>query len=262
MIKNFYRDEINLIRSLLEVDDMRCLTLGFMETMIKFILRNGKFEEEWKDNAENTNFPPDFYSDKYNMMIEVMRVNDHEDFNGKNIYYARENLILKDLNKLYPSNTGYAMIVPATHIANDKFNALKTEEDHNIYYYNKQFIKTIEHHIKQIPKYRKNHPNKKLIFFIHDESTSYVELPNCLINRNKIWEDGYFPNTREHFPYLDEKFMTIFKDSDIDMVIWFMPFKMINGRFVEPMAVIFAPKRLSKLHFVNYIHRCIIPGEF
>ena len=41
---------------------------------------------------------------------------------------------------------------------------LPSNEDHNYQFYYENFARALEKHIKKIPLYRSNHPDKKLIF--------------------------------------------------------------------------------------------------
>lgn len=112
--------------------------------------------DRWKDNSFS-HLPPDFLNDKDNLMIEVMRIDDHS-FDGKyNPVLEKERHLSKELEpfkKMFPN-------------ANFFINAvtdLPTNEDYNYMNYYLSFQRTIRKHKSKITKYRKNHPDKKLIF--------------------------------------------------------------------------------------------------
>lgn len=192
-------------------------------------LRNAFVNEKaWIDNHQKTNNPPDFYSDKHKLMVEIMSVNDNERPNNKGKTIDPVKMQSEKMIK-HLENTGFlddfsnnAIILP-----NPKLPELSREEFHNYDYYVSSFNRIIGSHIKQIPTYRKNHPDKKLIFLIMDESAAYIKLPfdRCLVNSQV--GDPFPISNRSHIWWRDKNLLKVFKDADLDYILWYTPFKRI-----------------------------------
>ena len=107
-------------------------------------------------------------------------------------------------------------------------------EDHNYLFYYENFKRTVEKHISKIPLYRQNHPDKKLIFFVFDESTAYLRVDDKeLAQRGPIPLEKFWGVPQCFFA--DTRFMEVFRETDIDFLIWFAPYKMIHGRKRESL---------------------------
>lgn len=181
-------------------------------------------ESIWVDASSKTNTPPDFYSDSSGLMMEVMRVNESERKKNYNPVMQREREIYHELKQ-----SGLLDLLPndKTIIINAKTD-LTTDEHHCYEFYQRHFSRILNNHIKQIPKYRKNHPGKKLIFFVLDESEHYFETTTSkeLILPNQGLEVN---NVRPHCFFLDDAFVKTFITADIDYLIWFTPWKTMKA---------------------------------
>ena len=189
----------------------------------KRLLSSLKNEEQfkyWIDSSAKNALPPDFYNDNEKLMLEVMRVDDHGFKKKGNIInptLQKEHQLFNELRK-----TGILDSFP--NLENVFVNAdsgLPTDEDHNFKFYYDNFARTINNHKNKIDNYRKNHPNYKLVFFVFDESTAYIE---CKKRPNKIWKYKMISG-QPHLWFFDEKFVNAFIDSDIDYLIWYTPYK-------------------------------------
>lgn len=102
---NYFDDERNIIR-MFQGDKFK--TVVFSEKLFETIkiLNSIKRSFEWKHwtyNAKKSDPPPDFYSDKYGLAMEVMRVDDHAFLNEKgkisNPVNAREHQVQNDIRR-------------------------------------------------------------------------------------------------------------------------------------------------------------------
>ncbi|MCR3758467.1 hypothetical protein KYB31_05585 [Clostridium felsineum] len=202
--------------------------------------------KKWNDNSSESDPPPDFYSDEFEMMMEVMRVDDHS-FKKKgnliNPTYAKESKVCREIE-----NSGILDCLPNE--AALLFNVdtkLPTDKDHNYKFYTNSFARIVKKHSEHIEMYRNNHKNYRLIFFIFDESSAYFEVPNketMKINRNV----GTTIQGKAHFYFLDSTLLENILKYDIDYVIWYAPFKLVNtnnGVFDLPKAVIYDVKHFN-----------------
>lgn len=181
--------------------------------------------KHWVDTSAKNMPPPDFYNDKLMLMMDVMRIDDHSfvDKNNKviNLHNKRESEVFQELisrNKsiLEAAKKGNVFINPMHY----KFG----EEDHNYGLYIKNFNRVISNHIEKIEKYKKNHNGFKIIFFVFDESTSYMK---CGKNkRPKI--PGELFTGELHYWWKDENFLKIIKNTEIDYIIWMTPYKIYD----------------------------------
>ena len=196
------------------------------------LLRDPDIWNKWKDSSDKQSPPPDFYCDEFSLMMEVMRVDDHgRKLHGNiiNPTYEREHRIERELidNGIYdifPNLEGLYI--------NAKTD-LPTVEDHNYSFYLENFRRTIKKHITHIPNYKKNHPGCKLIFFIFDESSAYVEKGN---EPRKIKGQTVVLG-QQHWFFADKAFTDCFMDSDIDYIVWCAPFKYLTALCGEPIQV-------------------------
>ena len=181
----------------------------------------------WVNSAAKDAPPPDYYSDALGMMMEIMRVDDHTHVqsNGKliNPTNIRESKLQKEIRQKLIEGNPEADFSNVDIIVN-AVTDLPTNEDHNYQFYSDSFERVLKKHIEHIPLYRKNHPNKKLIFFVFDESSAYNMVEDkTLALRGPVLGECFLSDPHKHC--LDRKFIEIFKDADIDFLIWFSPFK-------------------------------------
>ena len=182
---------------------------------------------KWVNSSGKSDPPPDFYCKDFRYMMDVMRVDDHSFKNKKgklvNPVNMRESkiqaeLIKKGIPELFPNVNG--IIVNAV-------TDLPTQEDHNYKFYKKNFVRAIEQHKSKIDLYRSNHPDYKLIFFVVDESSGYIQTTMPEMAQRKNVQAGEKYSGYPHFYFWDEDFLKPVIGSDIDFLIWFTPFKYI-----------------------------------
>lgn len=171
--------------------------------------------KQWKDSSGKGDPPPDFYSDTYKMMMDVMRVNDNEQkfINGKKEVFVNKEVKAerKTLNYIEKMCGGK---IPAETVIINTSSGLEGEQAHNYQKYKEHFQRIVSKHMEKIPLYKQNHPGYKTIFFICDESDCYRIEPGMTSNDF-------------HLFYKDKNFVEIFIKSGIDIVIWHTPEKRV-----------------------------------
>lgn len=177
--------------------------------------------EKWTNSSGKSDPPPDFFSDELELMMDVMRVDDHGRIgkNGKSIVNPtreRESKVTEELRQ-----SGIFDMVPNAKLYLLVDTKLPTDEDHNYRFYRDNFIRTVSSHIKKISNYKLNHPSLKTIFMVFDESSLYFESLEPI----KVRKVGGFCRGNPHLWFLDKAFMSIVEDSEIDYFIWFTPYK-------------------------------------
>lgn len=160
-------------------------------------------------------------------MMEVMRVDDHSYKNKKGKIVNPTNSHIRDIEKEIIQSGIMEMFSNAELVINGSTD-LPTNKDHNYKYYYKNFVRVVEEHKKSIDLYKKNHPNYKLIFFIMDESSAYFKAQNIndAMKERKVGERVL---GEPHFHFMDENFIKVFENLDIDYLVWYTPFKLINS---------------------------------
>ena len=213
---------------------------------------------KWADTSGKNDPPPDFYCDEYGLMMDVMRVDDHGYISEKgktvNPTLTREREVTKELQE-----NGILDQFPGAKLHLLVDTKLSTEEDHNYMFYRDNFVRTVEAHKKKIHRYRENHPNCRVIFFVFDESSAYMEPLRKTNNPVK----GQLHCGRVHVWFNDSAFIKVLKDSDIDYLVWFTPYKMIEflGKGLElPRAVVYNIKELPHEQF-EYNEDCMMSVE-
>lgn len=181
-----------------------------------------------------------------------MRLDDSSfvDRNGKvqNPIYKNEKKLLKEyFGENYKTEwEGVSCFVVAS-------SGLPTAEDHNFERYFENFKRTFQKHNDSIDLYQKNHPGFKTIFFLFDESTAYVEVTDkAYLNHKK--GDGVIG--KPHFPFLDERFVEVIRQSKVDFVVWYMPYKLIQNRRRKPLDIpkcaILQNGKISQKRLIHY----------
>ena len=216
----------------------------------------------WHSSNGKDDPPPDFYSDKLKIMMEVMRVDDHsrvdESQKWSNPTNKRESQLQKELKE-----NGFLDAFPNVRgIFVNAITDLPTNEDHNYKFYYSGFQHTLKKHINKISLYRKNHPGCKLIFFVFDESSGYVQADdkNLVVRGVKPGEAfGYHP----YLHFLDKRFVDIFKNEDIDYLIWYSPFKHFESEnpLRIPTVCVYDVKRYNYKHVREFPEEYILSTE-
>lgn len=259
----FGSKEIDIIEYLQSLDNSEiCFPVDSDEAInVLEKIHNKELWKNWSESSGKADPPPDFFSDEYKLMIDVMRVNDTERKGKKgklynpNITHERElfrELQDKGLVEIFPDANYY--IIGDT--------GLTTFEDHNYMFYKKNFIRVISKHIDSIPLYKSNHPGFKVIFVVYDESTAYVQLEND-IDKSKPYQAGQQMIGIPHYFFADKAFINCFIDKGIDYLFWLAPHKLIkthNEPLILPRLSIFD---LSKSSFksLEYIESRMTSSE-
>lgn len=228
-----------------------------MERVFQSIF-NEESWSKWTDTSGKNDPPPDFYCDEDCLMMDVMRVDDHGYISEKgktvNPTLTREREVTRELQE-----NGILGQIPGAKLHLIVDTKLPTEEDHNYRFYRDNFVRTVEVHKKKIHRYRENHPNCKVIFFVFDESSAYVEP----LRKTKNPVKGQLQCGRVHFWFSDSAFIKVLQDSDIDYLVWFTPYKLIEflGKGLElPRVVVYNIIELPQEQF-EYNENCMMSVE-
>lgn len=219
-----------------------------IEKIINIINNNS----DWIDSSGKDQPPPDFYNKKEKVMMEVMRVDDHGYIKHRktiNPTYIRENEIRKELEE-----KGFDKLFPNVQLIVTANTGLPTKEDHNYEYYYKNFKRTIEKHRDNINNYRENHKDYKLIFFVHDESSAYIDAEST----NEISAYG-----RLHFYFFDKRFVECFQNEDIDYLVWMTPYKRYQyapEKLQPPKAIVYDIKNIN-CELIEYDEKRMVSSE-
>lgn len=222
----FGDNEIDIIKYLQDVDNSEiCFPMESKDAIsILNKIKTKKNWAKWVDNSKNTNNPPDFYCDDFNLMLDVMRVNDVERLNGKNNPYnptmSHEREIYNEIER-----SGLLVAAPNAKVIIIGDTGLPANEDHNFNYYSKNFVRVLNKHIKRIPTYRRNHPGHKTIFVVFDESTAYFEAKNQTDDNPIV---GQLVLGKPHLFFIDEVFLNCFYNKNIDYLLWLTPHKLLK----------------------------------
>lgn len=263
---NFFDDERRIIENLQMIPERDILFLNQRSDIISVYKKIYKLKkwECWTYNAGKADPPPDFFSEKYHLMMEVMRVDDHAFINEKggitNPVNIKESKLQKEFREKIREAQPDVDLDTVAVIINAVSN-LSSKEDHNYGLYYNNFKRTVSKHIERIPLYRKNHPDKKLIFLIFDESTAYVQAADkAIVERGPIAGEFFQCNLLWHF--LDKRFVDVFKDADIDYLVWFTPYKMIHGSTIQPPKIcVFDVKKYEFTDLRKYPEEYIVSTE-
>ena len=244
MATNF-DNEKRILEFINSISTKECLILSDFEGSENYIktayvlstLLEENIFEKWLDNSKSQ-FPPDYINEVDNLMMEVMRVDDHSK-DGKT------NPTLRLESDMHEELSAITCILP--NVKNVICNAvtdLPTNEDHNYKNYYLSFKRTINKHINKISNYKKNHPNKVLIFLVMDETSGVY------------FEQIEGQCGRLHFVFFDNRFVKEFINSEIDYLIHFCPFnhyETVGYHITLPRLIIFDVKCLKDSKMMQYI---------
>ena len=268
MANKFFDDEKTWFNKIqrLERKDISLLTNDDEEAKIAMLVEAGS-DADWTIVAEDTNFPPDIYSDKYKLMGDFMMVDDSgfiKHKKKKDVYINPQNeadsrayrdLINAGILDMFPN-------LKEIYINSDTTN-LKTNEHHTFSRYVDEFNRIVQAHIDNIPEYKKNHPGYQTIFFIMDKSSGYFKTDCCLYSDEYLKSNPIQVET--HYPFVDSNFLNIFKNSGIDFVVWFMPYKIFktpDGFKPFPIQmVVLNVKNIDSVQQINYPKCLMISSE-
>lgn len=261
---NFFDDE-NRIIELFQMFHIckSCFLLQSSEAVSAFeVIHNPDEWKYWVNSSGHSDPPPDFYSDKHKLMMDVMRIDDHTRINAKgnvcNPVNQRESIIQKQLQKdLIPN-----YFPKAEYVFVNAVTDLPSLEDHNYKFYYTGFERVVKKHIDSIPLYRQNHPGYKVIFFILDESTGYVQVNSPDIVKRGFVRGLKIPIT-PYLHFIDKRFVDVFRGSDIDYVIWHTPYKIMDKSlpYELPATCVFDVKNYDYKDIIEYPEDLIMSTE-
>ena len=259
---NFY-DESQIISNLQDVDTSSVLRINDLEDEGNIFqsIADPEQWDLWHNSSGRGDPPPDFYCDSQNLMLEVMRVDDHAFVSKKgkvvNPYKAKETALFQELKEKGFLDIGGKDL----QVFINADTGLPTEEDHNYSFYMNNFKRVVETHKKKIRKYNENHPGYKMVFLVFDESSTYLETDHP---RPKIVLKGQKIYGKRHFHFLDSAFLKTFIQSEIDYLIWYTPYKFMeteNGEIItEPRVCVFNT-RYPVFHAISYTEANMVSFE-
>lgn len=207
----------------------------------------------WVNSSGKSDSPPDFYLKTEKLMMDVMRVDDHaypnEKGKIKNPVTAGESQLRKELQ-----SSGILEMFPNANVVVNAKTTLPIEQDHNYDFYRDNFERVVFEHIKKVPLYNENHPGYRVVLFVMDESSAYMQCVGKKPDLSKVKVDDCI-KALPHLFFFDKAFVSVFANKPIDYLIWFAPFKLSRttaGIIDLPQVVIYDCKELHKLELQDY----------
>lgn len=216
-----YDIELNILEDIHELDSDQCFIFSDEEGSDNYLktakiiddILNDEYLNKWVDNTKSQ-LPPDFINEEDSLLMEVMRIDDHSQDGKKNPNLSRQRSMLKEaetMKEMFPNAKRFFM---------NAVTDLPTDEDHNYKNYYSSFQRTVRKHLSKLEGYKKNHPNKKMIFLVADETSGiYFES----ITKNDKYAYG-----KPHLVFLDRRFINEFINSDLDYLILYCPYNHFN----------------------------------
>lgn len=243
-----FTDEKNIIE-FFQFEDSTSIFFPVFNSDLRLVFSSIYKRKNWKkwiNSSGKNDPPPDFYNKDLQLMMDVMRIDDHEYISSKGKVVNEQRKIESQAIAQIKKSAQYKEF-NAPFIFADIFTDLPTDEDHNFTRYKECFWRTIENHKRKIPNYKKNHPGYKVIFFVFDESSAYCETTEKFTGTMK---KGMMFEGRPHVQFLDKEFLKVMENSEIDYLIWYTPYKKIDidkrGNFLNlPKAAIYDRTTMS-----------------
>ena len=276
MAQNKLNDEATLFERIKDISrsEILCMTHSKSERRLISTIKNSAV---WTNNSSDTNNPPDLYADKYQLMGDLMMVDDSGHYiitkKGKKKYVNKER---EATSKLYDKlcnedpqkfeNIAELLLVADT-------SKIPTNEHHRFEWYRQEFKRIVKEHIESIELYKAKFPTYKTIFFIVDESTSYIKA-DMLVKDVDINKPMLINVANVHFPFHDVEFINVLKETitakngqtlGIDYVVWYMPHKFIqttNGMLrILPTIAVLDMSKIKKVKVLTYDEKYMISTE-
>lgn len=189
-------------------------------------------KDNWIDNSAKSSPPPDYLNPTERIMLEIMRVNDTDSDMNRGESRLQQELLNSGILELFP-NVQTITCIPDVH-------------SQSYEKYCKSFVKTVENHNSKIEKYKANHPEiNRVVFMICDESEAYYEVQERTEIKLKA---------RVHFWFYDNAFMQVLKNTNVDTVIWFSPYKVLERDGINfPDVVVINPRLIDVSKLECYI---------
>lgn len=212
-----------------EEDIINCIPSAFSSN--RFLLFNGNsftkkvlgffkhVDEFIADNAHDA-LPPDFYSERFSCMFDVMRINDTEIKKSYNPVLKRERAIEQTLKstELCAKNPDARIIINTSSFA---------ENEHTYEKYQKNCRRVLSQHISKIPRWKEHHPNIKYKgLLIYDETECYFDgyVEHDLENQFIFLTQKDKPLVL-HEPWKDKSLIEPAYESELDFIVWLCPYK-------------------------------------
>lgn len=217
----FLDNEMDIINNILfELCDYNILLYNgnsFNKTILRYVKNLDKFVS----NNGHDALPPDFYSDDFSCMFDVMRINDSEIKKSYNPVKMRER---KAENDIKSSGILDAVNPNANVFINSESG---NDGEHTLRNYIKNCNRVMSEHIKKIDIWKSEHPDikhKGLIIF--DETECYFEghVQHAYADQYMFMWDRNKPLIL-HKPWMDKFFMKDAYSSALDFIIWVCPYK-------------------------------------
>lgn len=243
----YYDNELNIINDFISIPLEEIL---IFDKEGEDIINSIYDINNWSNSSGKNDPPPDMYSDKYNLMMDIMRVDDHATTNKKgkifNSYRVKENKIFNEIKKWTKNNK----INFNGNIIVNSITDLSTDEDHSYKKYLNEFSRVVKKHDDSNELYVQNHPTKSLIYFIFDESSAYFTSEE----EKMISKAGETVHGKLHIFFYDKNFIDVLKKSKADYILWYAPFKQFRSleNAELPKAVILTKKYLKNIQNINY----------
>lgn len=217
----FLDNEIDALKYIQNGFDIWNILLYNGNSFNKKILRYVKNFDKFTENNGHAALPPDFYSDGFSCMFDVMRINDSEIKKTYNPVKIRERNVEKELKK---AGILDAINPNATVFINSESD---NDAEHTIDNYKKNCNRVMSEHIKKIDIWKTEHPNiKHKGLFIFDETEAYFK--GCVRHVYKDLYCFFWDATRPielHKPWMDVSFIAKAYTAQLDFIIWFCPYK-------------------------------------
>lgn len=206
-------DIMNMI-SYLKKNEFTLLPHNSFTQKIMNVLREGRMTA----NNSHDALPPDYYSEKENIMFDVLRINDTEVRKGYNPQKMRERKIEREVRK----NTNGMFRNDVNYIINSE-----NPNEHRFEYYINQGVRVISSHLKNVVIWEREHPTIRDKGLLICDETSFFAEGKIFINPYATSEDDIFLRRiyKMHYPWIDENFMKIIYSSNLSFIVWYMPFR-------------------------------------
>ena len=245
-----FDNEQNILNYLLRYTEQVLLSNG--NSFEKKILRYIKDIDSFTSNNGHGDLPPDYYSDRYSVMFDVLRINDTEVNKKYNPIKIEERKMRKQVLKSGMLDTPNIITV----FASDDVN------EHSFDKYIKQAKRTIKNHIDKIPLWIKEHPaikNKGLLVF---DETEF-----CFEGFVKYVGNGEFAYCYKsplviHEAWNDKMFVQPIYESNLDFVIWFCPYKPYGNipmkHNIKFPSIVIADTRFQRTNYKEYDYNSLV----
>lgn len=228
---------------------------SFERKILRFIQNIRSFTE----NNGHDCPPPDYYSDEFSCMFDVLRINDSEVKKTYNPIISQEQQMRKEYKKEGLLDSPYFQVAFEAATSGDV-------NEHSFPKYKKQAQRVIKEHIDKIPLWIKEHPSIQ-----HKGLLVFDETGLCFEETKAHVKDDYFSYTFNrdrgliiHETWNDIDFIQPIYESKLDFVIWFNPYKNNNEVLynynmanhdnpnVKYPAIIIVDTRFKRTEYIKY----------